>query len=208
MIPVLLSARQKDGEAAAWRLVGLVLTALLAFMAAVIVVVGLFTPFFVENLLAPGFDAATSRLTVTLTRIMLAQPLVLAVGSVATAVLNSRNRFLPTALSVVSHNVALIAGIIASGLIPGLGILGPTLGVIGGALLQVLSLIHIFLCFEVTNLAQPEAAGQLFDAGAQVAAVGAEGQVEHLGRLLLRRRRLQIGVMQGAVELDQLGRRL
>ena len=119
MIPVLLSARQKDGEAAAWRLVGLVLTALLAFMAAVIVIVGLFTPFFVENLLAPGFDAATSRLTVTLTRIMLAQPLVLAVGSVATAVLNSRNRFLPTALSVVSHNVALIAGIIASGLIPG-----------------------------------------------------------------------------------------
>ena len=56
MIPVLLSARQKDGEAAAWRLVGLVLTALLAFMAAVIVIVGLFTPFFVENLLAPGFD--------------------------------------------------------------------------------------------------------------------------------------------------------
>jgi putative peptidoglycan lipid II flippase len=140
MIPVLLSARQKDGEAAAGRLVGLVLTALLAFMAAVIVVVGLFTPFFVETLLAPGFDAATSRLTVTLTRIMLAQPLVLAVGSVATAVLNSRNRFLPTALSVVSHNVALIAGIIAGSLIPGLGILGPTLGVIGGALLQVLIL--------------------------------------------------------------------
>ena len=37
------------------------LTALLAFMAAVIVVVGLFTPFFVENLLAPGFDAANDR---------------------------------------------------------------------------------------------------------------------------------------------------
>jgi len=140
MIPVLLSARQHEGESAAWRLVSLVLTALLIFMAAVIVVVGLFTPFFVRTLLAPGFDEATSRLTVTLTRIMLLQPLVLAVGSVATAVLNSRNRFLPTALSIVSHNVALIAGIIASGLIPGLGILGPTLGVLGGALLQVVIL--------------------------------------------------------------------
>ncbi len=140
MIPVLLSARQNDGEKAAWRLVSLVLTALLAFMALIILLVGLFTPFFVRTLLAPGFDAPTSQLTVTLTRIMLAQPLVLAVGSVATAVLNSRNRFLPTALSIVSHNVALIAGIIASRLIPGLGILGPTLGVIGGALLQVIIL--------------------------------------------------------------------
>ncbi len=140
MIPVLLNARQNDGETAAWRLVSLVLTALLTFMALIIVIVGLFTPFFVENLLAPGFDAETSRLTVTLTRIMLVQPLVLAVGSVATAVLNSRNRFLPTALSVVSHNVALIAGILASGAIDGLGILGPTLGVIGGALLQVIIL--------------------------------------------------------------------
>lgn len=140
MIPVLLSARQNDGERAAWRLVSLVLTALLAFMALVVLLVGLFTPFFVRTLLAPGFDAETSRLTVTLTRIMLAQPLVLAVGSVATAVLNSRNRFLPTALSIVSHNVALIAGIVASRFIPGLGILGPTLGVLGGALLQVIIL--------------------------------------------------------------------
>ena len=140
MIPVLLSARQNDGERAAWRLVSLVLTALLAFMALVVLIVGLFTPFFVRTLLAPGFDATTSQLTVTLTRVMLVQPLVLAVGSVATAVLNSRNRFLPTALSIVSHNVALIAGIIASRLIPGLGILGPTLGVIGGALLQVIIL--------------------------------------------------------------------
>ncbi|HOU41332.1 MAG TPA: lipid II flippase MurJ, partial [Promineifilum sp.] len=52
----------------------------------------------------------------------------------------SRNRFLPTALSIVSHNVALIAGIIASRFIPGLGILGPTFGVLGGALLQVIVL--------------------------------------------------------------------
>jgi putative peptidoglycan lipid II flippase len=71
---------------------------------------------------------------------MLLQPLILAVGSVATAVLNSRNQFFPTALSVVSHNVALIAGILASRFIDGLGIMGPTLGVIGGATLQVIIL--------------------------------------------------------------------
>lgn len=159
MIPVLLTTRQDKGESAAWQLVSLVLTALLAFMGLIIVIVGLFTPFFVENLLAPGFDAETSSLTVTLTRIMLIQPLILAVGSVATAVLNSRNQFFPTALSVVSHNVALIIGIVASMLIDDLGILGPTLGVIGGAALQVIILLpglfdrngHIAMAFDFAD---------------------------------------------------------
>jgi len=141
MIPVLLSTARDGGEEAAWRLTCLVLTALLAAFGLVVVAGELFAPLFVRTLLAPGFDAPTSRLTVVLTRIMLLQPLILVVGSVATAVLNSRNRFLPTALSVVSHNVALIAGIVAARLYPELGILGPTVGVIGGALLQVLILL-------------------------------------------------------------------
>jgi len=61
-------------------------------------------------------------------------------GSVATAVLNSRNQFLLTGLSVVSHNVSLIASILALRLFPDLGIFGPTAGVIGGAVLQAIVL--------------------------------------------------------------------
>jgi putative peptidoglycan lipid II flippase len=72
---------------------------------------------------------------------MLLQPLVLAVGSVATAVLNSRNQFLLTALSIASHNIGLIAGIVAAREHPSLGIYGPTLGVVAGAVLQVLILL-------------------------------------------------------------------
>ena len=140
LIPVLLSTRQNEGERAGWRLVSLVFTALLAAFAVLILLVELFTPLFVSKLLAPGFDAETAALTVTLTRIMLIQPLILAVGSVATAVLNSSNRFFPTALSVISLNVALIAGIMAVRFFPNLGIYGPTFGVIGGAVLQVVIL--------------------------------------------------------------------
>jgi putative peptidoglycan lipid II flippase len=141
MIPVLLSATREEGEEGGQRLVNLVLTALLAVFAAIVLLGELFTPLFVRGVLAPGFDPATSDLTVTLTRIMLAQPLILAVGSVATALLNSRNQFLLTALSVVSHNVALIAGMIAARAYPDLGIYGPTLGVVGGAVLQVVILL-------------------------------------------------------------------
>ncbi len=108
----------------------------------VITVVGELTaPLFVNHLLVPGYDAPTQALTVRLTRIMLLQPLVLAVGSVATAVLNSRNQFLLTALSVASHNLALIGGILATAAYPRLGIYGPTLGVVAGAVLQALVLL-------------------------------------------------------------------
>ncbi|MEA2530273.1 MAG: putative peptidoglycan lipid flippase, partial [Thermomicrobiales bacterium] len=141
MIPVLLSTTREDGEDAGWRLTNLVLTVLLAAFAAIVVLGEVFAPAFVDGVLAPDFDAETSRRTVTLTRIMLAQPLILAIGSVATAVLNSRKQFLLTALSVASHNVALIAGIVAAKAFPDLGIYGPTLGVVGGAVLQVAILL-------------------------------------------------------------------
>jgi putative peptidoglycan lipid II flippase len=141
MIPVLLSATREEGALAGRRLTNLVLTTLLAVLAGVVVVSEILAPFFVTMLLAPGFDPATSELTVTLTRIMLLQPLILAVGSVATAILNSRNQFLPPALSVVSHNLTLILGILATRAYPELGIYGPTLGVIGGALLQAAILL-------------------------------------------------------------------
>ena len=141
MIPVLLSATRDEGESAGWRLTSLVLTTLVAVFVLIVVAAELVAPRFVTTLLAPGFDAETSRLTVVLTRIMLVQPVILAVGSVATAVLNSRNQFLLTAASVASHNIALIAGIVAARAIPGVGIYGPTLGVIGGAVLQVAILL-------------------------------------------------------------------
>jgi putative peptidoglycan lipid II flippase len=117
-----------------------VLTTLLAVFALLVAIGELFTPALIRGLLAPGFDAETSELTIALTRVMLLQPVILAVGSVATAVLNSRNQFLLTALSVASHNVALIAGITAAAIFPAVGIYGPTGGV-GGALLQVAILL-------------------------------------------------------------------
>jgi putative peptidoglycan lipid II flippase len=141
MIPVLASVAAEENDAAVQRLTGLVLTSLVALFTVLVLVGELFAPVFVTGVLAPGFDAPTSELTVTLTRVMLIQPVVLAVGSVATAVLNSRNQFLLTGLSVASHNICLIAGILATRANPALGIYGPTLGVVLGAVLQVLILL-------------------------------------------------------------------
>jgi putative peptidoglycan lipid II flippase len=111
MIPVLLSARQEAGDRGEARLTHLVLTTLLAVFIVIVLLAMIFTPGLVRQILAPGFDRETSQLTITLTRMMLLQPLVLVVASVATALLNSRNQFLLTGLSILCHNVALIAGI-------------------------------------------------------------------------------------------------
>lgn len=141
MIPILLSATAKEGERAAWRLVDLVLTLLLVVFVILVLLGEVFAPFFVTRLLSPGFDAETNRLTITLTRIILIQPVILAFGSVATAVLNSQNRFALTALSIASHNVALITGILIAGFVPSIGIYGPTFGVVAGAVLQMAILL-------------------------------------------------------------------
>ncbi|MFN0096294.1 MAG: murein biosynthesis integral membrane protein MurJ [Dehalococcoidia bacterium] len=144
MIPVLLATSVRQGEAAAWRLTRVVLTTLVATFAVLILIAQLFAPLFVSRILAPGFDAETTELTVRLTRIMLLQPLMLAVGSVALALLNSRNQFLLTALSFAAHNVALIGAITLARLNPGLGIEAPAVGAVAGGALQLLILLPAF----------------------------------------------------------------
>lgn len=141
MIPVLLATMREDGDPAGERLINVVFTTLLAVFALFVVILELFAPALIRNVLAPGFDPGRSNLTVTLTRIMLLQSLILAASSVATAVLNSRSQFFLTSLAIISHNVALISGIMVSRFVPGVGIYGPTVGVVVGAVLQVAILL-------------------------------------------------------------------
>lgn len=144
MIPVLIGTSQREGAEARQRLVRMVLTSLMLVMVLIVLLLELFTPLFVRYLLAPGFDAETSQLTVTLTRIKLLQPLILAIGSVATALLHSRNRFLLPAVSILSYNLTLIGGILLVRSFPDLGVYAPTLGIVVGAVLQVLILLPGF----------------------------------------------------------------
>jgi putative peptidoglycan lipid II flippase len=137
MIPVLIAAARNSGLAAEERVASLTLT-LLTTVVALATVGGIaFAPQFVGGVLAPGFDAATAALTVALTRIMLLQSVLVVASSVALAVLNGRSQFVLSGLSIVAHNVTLIAGILATRAYPPLGIYGPALGILGDALLQL-----------------------------------------------------------------------
>lgn len=140
MIPALLGARYESGDIGEQRLVNLAATTLSVAVSLVVLVCMIFAPFFVRFVLAPGFDAESAALTVALTRIMLAQLALVVLASVAIAVLNARNQFLLTAISIVTHNVTMIGGILAARFFPGVGIYGPTFGVVGDAILQLIIL--------------------------------------------------------------------
>ena len=75
-------------------------------------------------------------LTIELTRIMLASPILLAMGAVASSVLNSRGRFAAAALAPSVYNLAIIGAAIVLG--PVLGVVGLAIGVVIGGLFHVL----------------------------------------------------------------------
>ncbi|MBC8075502.1 MAG: murein biosynthesis integral membrane protein MurJ [Chloroflexales bacterium] len=140
-IPVLLATERIAGSAAARRLTNLVLTALLATLLCATVVGIAAAPLFVTHVLAPGFDAPTSRLTASLARLMLLELVPVAFTSVASAVLLSHNRCLLPTIAIAAHNLSLISSIVLVRFYPSLGVYGPTLGAAGESLLQLAILL-------------------------------------------------------------------
>ena len=61
-------------------------------------------------IITPGFEPAAAGPEVELTRIMLLSPIFLALGSMATSVLNSRGQFAAAAIAPIVYNLAIIGG--------------------------------------------------------------------------------------------------
>jgi putative peptidoglycan lipid II flippase len=137
-IPVFISYEQANGPREAWRLASLVFNVLLVVLTVVVLCGEWLTPTFVNHWLVPGYSASEQALVTTLTRIMLVQPLILGLGTIATAILSSKRQFLLPALSIAIYNFGLLGGLLFSLTLPGVGIYGPTYGVLAAALCQVI----------------------------------------------------------------------
>jgi putative peptidoglycan lipid II flippase len=97
---------------------------------ALFVLMPLITP-----LLVPGFSAGAMDATTTLARIMLLQPILLGLSSIASALVQVRRRFVLLALAPIFYNIGIIAGAIF--LYPTLGLTGLAWGVVLGAALHL-----------------------------------------------------------------------
>lgn len=134
LVPVVSGLLGGDEHARAWRvvstvtnllLVGLLIAAVAAFVLAPLVI----------PIITPGFDAAGWSRTTELTRIMLLSPIFLALGSVASSVLNARGRFAASAIAPIVYNLAIIGGALLLG--PALGITGLAVAVVAGSVLHL-----------------------------------------------------------------------
>jgi putative peptidoglycan lipid II flippase len=159
LIPVLAGLLARGESDRAWRVAStvtnLMLVALAVLSAALFVAAPLVMP-----LITPGFGQPALDKTVELTRIMLLSPILLALGSVATSVLNAQDRFAAAALAPVVYNLAIIGAAVL--LAPGMGVDALAVGVVAGSLLHILIQVPAlresgFRYRSAVNLRDPEA---------------------------------------------------
>jgi putative peptidoglycan lipid II flippase len=130
LIPIVAGLLAGHEEALAWRVASTVANLMLAILLVLAVIVAVAAPLLVP-VIAPGFDPVGQGRTVELTRIMLLSPILLALGALATSLLNAKGRFAASALAPITYNLAIIGG--ALFLAPSLGVTGLVLGVVAGS---------------------------------------------------------------------------
>lgn len=116
----------------AWRLASMVLNLALIGLITACILIGLLAEPLVAATVGSGFDPQTRELTVWLLRLMLLQPILLGLGGIAKATLESFDQFSLPALGANLYNLGIIVGAL---LAPWLGIIGLVIGVNVGALL-------------------------------------------------------------------------
>lgn len=148
-IPVLSEHLIKDQRDEAWEMTSSILN-LLVFGAIGVAIILFVVANPLTYLIAPGFSAEQHHLTVNLTRIMLATPVLFAISSVLGSVQQALHRFVIFALASAFYNVGIILGIIF--LAPSHSIYGVAIGVVIGAalqaILQVVGLIGLGFKYE------------------------------------------------------------
>ena len=150
LIPVLSEFLEKDGRKAAWNLFARILNFAFIITGVVALIVVIFAPWLVENIIAKGFPAEQKALTVELMRLDLIAIMIFSISGLVMAGLQANQHFLLPALAPSMYNLGQIfgAGYLAPegdsfmGLVnlpgKGLGIHGIVYGVIIGAFLHLL----------------------------------------------------------------------
>lgn len=100
-------------------------------------VVGAFAAPWIVRALAPGFDAEGLALTAKLTRVMFLSPFFLGLSGVLGGMLQTRRRFFVYALAPILYNAGIMGGVAL--LSPRMGVMGAAVGVVVGAFLHFLA---------------------------------------------------------------------
>ena len=159
LIPIVSGLFTTDERQRAWRVVSTVINLMLIGLAVLAGVLFILAPSIVP-FITPGFEGEKLEKTIELTRIMLLSPIFLALGAVATSVLNAGGRFAASAVAPIVYNLAIIGGALILG--PSLGIEGLALSVVAGStghlLVQLRPLARLGFRYEPRIVASDPAA--------------------------------------------------
>ena len=137
-IPVFSSYLAKDDQRNAWQVSNIVISWAMLLMGVGVAAAYIFTPQLI-SFLVHGYDEPTMALTVMLTRIMLLQPVFMALSGISMGILHAHQHFLWPAIGSLLYSLfivlcgALLAGPLEARF-PGFGIVGFSMGVIGGSI--------------------------------------------------------------------------
>lgn len=132
-LPVLAEQFAEGNREKAWEFVNNVLNAVTLAFLLLAGAIALVAPFLI-TLIVPGFDGGLQMFVVDLTRAMLVGTVFLGVSSVFSGVLQYTDRFFFFAAAPVLYNLGIVAGIVL--LAPALGVWGAAIGVVAGAFLH------------------------------------------------------------------------
>lgn len=160
-IPTFTGLLLEQDHSKAWKLASAIANLLIAVLTGVSILAGIFAPWVVRTILAPGFtgDPAREALTIDLLRIQLAAPTIFGLSGLVMGILNAHQSFLFPALAPSMYSLGLIFGVRV--LAPHLGIYGLAYGVVAGAALHLLVQIPVLFrlperrYFPILGLDQP-----------------------------------------------------
>lgn len=127
--------KKNTGKQVAFQFATTVLNTLLLVVAVSSGLFALFAPQIIP-LITPGFSGEKLQLTIMLSRVMAAQPILLTISFIFSGMLNSFKRFVVYALAPIVYNIGIIFGVLV--LYPILGAKGLGWGVVTGAVLHML----------------------------------------------------------------------
>ncbi len=131
LIPVYAGYRARGEENEGWALASSVINLVVLGLAGLSALMALAAPWLVP-IIAPGFDADTTALTVRLTQVMLLSPVFIGLGAVVSGLLQSHGTFGPTAVAPLVYNLAIIGAAVF--VAPTLGVEALAAGVVVGAI--------------------------------------------------------------------------
>ncbi len=131
VVPIVSNLVANGEPSRAWRVVSTLTNLMLAGLMVFATIAFIWAPEFVAAI-TPGFSQPMLDRTVELTRIMLASPILLALGAIVTATLNSERRFAASAIAPIIYNLAIIGAAVL--LSDSMGVTGLALGVVAGSL--------------------------------------------------------------------------